>query len=38
MTYVKNFKAEGESILENIFRASFARFSGVSGLNIQMFG
>ena len=35
---MKNFKAEGESMLEKIFRASFTRFSGVSGLNIQMFG
>jgi len=35
---VKNFQAEGESILEKISHASFPRFSGVSGLNIEMLG
>jgi len=35
---VKDFKVEGESILEKVSHASFARFSGVSGLNTDMLG
>ena len=35
---MKNFKAEGEPILEKISHASFPRFSGVSGLDMEMLG